>query len=224
LTARTLETLIRLATAHAKARLSPKVTVNDAKLAEQIMRFALFKEVVRAKRQKRKKRKLNDGEAAGGNEEGESDEEETDEDAEGEDEASERMTMPAPRAQEAAAKKLSDDSENADGDGDIQMAIEESLAVQGDGKHTHERYAPWVAVKASTNLSTRQRLFETRIAHIFSTSMQDDDSMFLSDLVEKINEGLGIDSLFGTEEATEACLKMQEEDKLMISDGIVYKV
>ncbi|TFY80190.1 hypothetical protein EWM64_g3829, partial [Hericium alpestre] len=44
LTARTLETLIRLATAHAKARLSPKVEDADAKVAEDIMRFALFRE------------------------------------------------------------------------------------------------------------------------------------------------------------------------------------
>jgi DNA replication licensing factor MCM3 len=79
-------------------------------------------------------------------------------------------------------------------------------------------------MEASNNLSTRMRLFETRIAHIFATSMQDDDSMFLTDLVEKINEGLDINSLFGTEEATEACQKMQDQDKLMISDGIVYKV
>ncbi|CDZ98748.1 atp dependent dna helicase [Phaffia rhodozyma] len=56
LTARTLETLIRLATAHAKARLSQKVEERDAVAAEEILRFALFKEVV--KPVKRKKRKL----------------------------------------------------------------------------------------------------------------------------------------------------------------------
>ncbi|KAK0545831.1 MCM DNA helicase complex subunit [Tilletia horrida] len=47
LTARTLETLIRLATAHAKARLSREVEEEDAEAAEEILRFALFKEVVR---------------------------------------------------------------------------------------------------------------------------------------------------------------------------------
>lgn len=59
MTARTLETLIRLATAHAKARLSTKVESADAKQAEEIMRFALFREV--PKKEHRKKRKLNDG-------------------------------------------------------------------------------------------------------------------------------------------------------------------
>lgn len=45
MTVRTLETIIRLATAHAKSRLSNRVEKRDAIAAEQILRFALFKEV-----------------------------------------------------------------------------------------------------------------------------------------------------------------------------------
>ena len=55
MTARTLETLIRLATAHAKARLSQRVEDRDALAAEAILRFALFKEVVEDERRKRRK-------------------------------------------------------------------------------------------------------------------------------------------------------------------------
>ncbi|OMP82076.1 DNA replication licensing factor mcm3 [Diplodia seriata] len=55
MTARTLETLIRLATAHAKARLSNRVEQKDAEVAEAILRFALFKEVVADERRKRRK-------------------------------------------------------------------------------------------------------------------------------------------------------------------------
>ncbi len=55
LTARTLETLIRLATAHAKARLSTRVERRDADVAETVLRFALFKEVVTDERRKRRK-------------------------------------------------------------------------------------------------------------------------------------------------------------------------
>lgn len=55
MTARTLETLIRLSTAHAKARLSNRVDEKDAKAAEGILRFALFKEVVEDERRKRRK-------------------------------------------------------------------------------------------------------------------------------------------------------------------------
>jgi DNA replication licensing factor MCM3 len=97
LTARTLETLIRLATAHAKARLSAKVQEKDARAAEALLRFALFKEV--AKRPKKnKKRRLNTGGSArlgGGHdsddeESGEGEGEESDE----EEEEPKRMSMP----------------------------------------------------------------------------------------------------------------------------------
>ncbi|KAJ9478253.1 DNA replication licensing factor MCM3 [Pseudozyma hubeiensis] len=57
LTARTLETLIRLATAHAKSRLSSKVEERDAEAAEEILRFALFKEVLGGRRGINKRRR-----------------------------------------------------------------------------------------------------------------------------------------------------------------------
>lgn len=56
LTVRTLETIIRLATAHAKSRLSSRVEERDALAAEGILRFALFKEVAEdGSRKKRRK-------------------------------------------------------------------------------------------------------------------------------------------------------------------------
>lgn len=77
ITARTLETLIRLSTAHAKARLSHRVQVKDAKVAEEILRYSLFKEVVKVKRTK--KRKVHSDEEADGDEEEAEYEEEEDE-------------------------------------------------------------------------------------------------------------------------------------------------
>lgn len=102
MTARTLETLIRLATAHAKSRLSSKVEERDASAAEDILRYALFKDVV--KRQRRKKRKLNHGGASARREDDgeEASDDEDDENSE-EEVPPERMTTPVPAA--TAVKK-----------------------------------------------------------------------------------------------------------------------
>ncbi|KAH9897259.1 MCM-domain-containing protein [Xylariomycetidae sp. FL2044] len=56
LTVRSLETLIRLATAHAKSRLSNRVEERDALAAEAILRFALFKEVIEDESRKKRRR------------------------------------------------------------------------------------------------------------------------------------------------------------------------
>jgi hypothetical protein len=99
--------LIRLATAHAKARLSPKVEERDASAAEDILRYALFKDVV--KRQRRKKRKLNHGGASARRDddrEEEGSDDEDDENSEEEEEVPpERMTATAPTVKKIAAKE-----------------------------------------------------------------------------------------------------------------------
>jgi len=66
MTVRTLETIIRLATAHAKARLSNRVEERDALAAESILRFALFKEVLEdEKKSKRRKTRPLENESSG---------------------------------------------------------------------------------------------------------------------------------------------------------------
>ncbi|TVY83756.1 DNA replication licensing factor mcm3 [Lachnellula suecica] len=66
MTVRTLETIIRLSTAHAKSRLSNRVEEVDALAAESILRFALFKEVIEdEKRSKRRKTRPLEDESSG---------------------------------------------------------------------------------------------------------------------------------------------------------------
>lgn len=60
MTARTLETLIRLSTAHAKARLSSRVEESDAIAAERILKFALFRELAMKEDGRKKRRKTQD--------------------------------------------------------------------------------------------------------------------------------------------------------------------
>ena len=59
-TPRTLETLIRLATAHAKLRLSHVIEDEDVQVAESMLRFCLYKEVVKIKKNKKAKKAKNE--------------------------------------------------------------------------------------------------------------------------------------------------------------------
>lgn len=216
LTARTLETLIRLATAHAKARLSTKAEYTDARQAEEIMRFALFREV--PKRQRRKKRKLNNGPAAqkgsddadGSDEESEISGDEHDADAP----AVERLNVvPIVEAPSVPAAQRSEDPIWGDDSQDVNMDVD-----------LQQTLAPLAPPDSMQPRPERLQLFRSRMAKVFGTQMQDEETGFLKDILEHINEGLASNSLFGSAEATELCKIMADNDELMISDGIIYKV
>ena len=145
MTARTLETLIRLSTAHAKARLSAKVEQADAKQAEEIMRFALFREV--PKRQRRKKRKLNSGAAVRKGSDADGSEDETDE-SEDEEQPAERMTSPSASGSRSTVPPAAQPPEDpiwGDDSQDVTMAEDHPVPTaipgpSGDGSVRPDRY------------------------------------------------------------------------------------
>ena len=117
MTARTLETLIRLSTASAKARLSNRVEERDARAAEAILRFALFKELLEVKRGKRRKV------AAGGLEDedsSDSDSDDSNDDARNGTNGTRRTTRSTPRRANGGPMTRSMPNGNADleADGD----------------------------------------------------------------------------------------------------------
>ncbi|GAA5970995.1 hypothetical protein JCM3765_002288 [Sporobolomyces pararoseus] len=147
MTVRALETLIRLSTAHAKARLSPDVLEVDALAAESILRYALYKEVIKVskkgEKQGGKRRKLNkkkknkprrdkgsDDESSSEEEDGDdSSDDEDDEDGDGK-----RMEMPGAvnggaranlaRGAKKAGTNLQEQDEEEEEDDDDQDAME----------------------------------------------------------------------------------------------------
>jgi len=209
LTARTLETLIRLATAHAKATLSPKVELVHAQEAEAILRFALYKEVVR---RPRKKRHVPKGVAGGeGDADAEGDEDDEEEDAEEEEEEGvERMVEPAPaqdKEKDVPDLQQAEDAIWADMNQDVEMQDGDAPAAGGNGIDKE-----------------RMALFRRRLARLYEAELRDEEQFYLRDLLELINKGLTTAQLFGTAEATAICLLMTEQNELMLSDGIVYKI
>lgn len=134
--------MIRLATAHAKARLSPKVERVDAEQAEEIMRFALFREV--PKRQRRKKRKLNNGAAVRkGSDGSDGDDGESDE-SDNEPTPAERMTSPV--AATAGPVPPPEDSMWGDGSQDVTMTEvdQPATATTNDSNVRPERYVAFI--------------------------------------------------------------------------------
>jgi len=226
LTARTLETLIRLATAHAKSRLSTKIEASDAEAAHEILRFALFKEVLRPER--RKKRKLNSGMAVDG-----SDEEEDGEGSEDEAEATKRMDMPngtgtgtaigssargrtptatAPtivdglvgnNARVAVGAKPKDD-DFGQLDEDINMTIDEE--------------------ESQPNAIAPQRLdlFRSRIAALWMNEYPEEEAIPLTDALSGINRGLEAAHAYSMEEMEAAIAMMPKE--LFTSGDILFKI
>jgi len=191
------------------------------------MRFALYKEVL--KRQRKKKRKLNGGApGARGDDDGES-EEDTDGEAD-EDEIDVPRRMSIPPAKDKHIQQPSQDPIWGDDSQDVQMDMDQPpVAAPADNRGVGpERYVIFgllfFAVFHIIVSLFRLQLFRAKLAHVFATKLQDDESTFLTDLLPMINEGMPVDTLFGTAEATAACLIMQEANDLMISDGIVYKI
>lgn len=70
----------------------------------------------------------------------------------------------------------------------------------------------------------RFKLFRKRLATVFSTVYQDREQVFFTELLEKLNEGQPTSTLFGTGEATAACQRMSDDNEIMLSEGIVYKI
>lgn len=137
MTVRALETLIRLSTAHAKARLSQEVAEEDAIAAEEILRYALYKEVVKAtKNGAAKRRKLNKpkrGDKGSGEESSEDEAESSDDDVD-DGRGPKRMDMPGrpgTRTQPARGAR------NASARGSTAAAASSPAAFSVDGEEDY---------------------------------------------------------------------------------------
>ncbi|KAI5477407.1 hypothetical protein MNV49_006398 [Pseudohyphozyma bogoriensis] len=227
LTARTLETLIRLSTAHAKARLSTEVQEKDAWAAEEILRFALFKEVVKPTSGKNKRRKLTP--TGSDSEDGES----TDEDEEDVVANVGRMKIsdasPAkgrrnPRrtvseAPSAVATPVADEDEE-EAMNEFEMEVEsQSQEIAAPAAAP----APAAAAPAPVDTGARLQLFRSKLGGVLKSHPNDD--IAIPALLELLNPELPAGSeAFEAEEAAAILQQLNDEDVIMLVEGVVYKV
>ncbi|KAI8333156.1 MCM2/3/5 family-domain-containing protein [Chlamydoabsidia padenii] len=182
-TARTLETLIRLSTAHAKARLSNKVEQKDAKAAADILRVAMFKEVIKSNK-KTKRRKTAQ---PTGDEESEEEEESQDES----DQSDTEMDTAEPTAPVSSRSRKARTPEPLDEDMDMGEAgiSDERLALFRSRVHQLSR-GQFAGVSeigfdqmyAGVNEGlAEQHIFSVREADEALSRMSDDNQVMYSD-------------------------------------------
>lgn len=254
MTARTLETLIRLSAAHAKARLATEVKVEDAEIAVEILRFALYKEVMKRKRTAhRKKRKLNTGDATGRRGDEEDDEESDDEDSEEEEgEADKRMQVPQVEKAKSVSVRGSpappppapgpsrsqdpiwgaEESQTQTQDVDMDMGVDGAAGPTEEGGIRDERCVILRRLKACvcgrtlrlTFTSHRYRVFRSRMSELWIQIFGEEASIEFAVVVTAVNNGLSTDDLFGSEEAFAALKRMEDDGAIMFSDNMVYPI
>jgi DNA replication licensing factor MCM3 len=244
ITARTLETLIRLSTAHAKARLSKRVEQKDADVAEQILRFALFKEVVEDDRRKRR-RTVRDPDAMS------TDAESSGDDDEGGDEQEATQTRraggPSTRSQRTDTTRTPAEEEEGGEDEDNEDLYNVTPKTQRTTNRTQSsRAGPSSQVSAASShpesqlpatqpelqdsqgiTPARLQVFQTALGQLIDGPLFANDAADVEPLVAAVNARIGSGNgreAFDEAEAEKALEALSERNKIMYSGGIVYKI
>ncbi|OKL59368.1 DNA replication licensing factor mcm3 [Talaromyces atroroseus] len=241
MTARTLETLIRLSTAHAKARLSNRVEEKDAKEAEAILRFALFKEVVEDARRKRRKVTTFDSDE----ESDESDSDDEDDESSGPGTSQQTSRRPGLRSTQTAEESVSARSDFAGGSLDPQL---QSSGPTRDQTATASQLSFASSLPASQLLDSqtddsqasssapiqpaRLNIFRQTLGPLMSQVFVNDDSADLEALIGAVNTAvranpsLGERNVFQRQEAIQALKVMNDRNELMYleEDETVYRI
>ncbi|KAG9664194.1 DNA replication licensing factor mcm3, partial [Aureobasidium melanogenum] len=254
MTARTLETLIRLSTAHAKSRLSNHVEQKDAEVAEGILRFALFKEVAEDERRKRRKTRATT-EPLSSDEDDSSDDEDIDATTTTRS-STRRGTTPARR--NARRTPANGDDHTASGalpddeDEDLYNATPKatrtrqtqssapppsssqfSLASSRPASQLLESQSQSAAPESQEIEETQEegissqrlQVFQQALGQLIDSPLFANDAADLYPLMEAVNARLPArEEQFGEQEAEQALVELNDANKIMYSGGIIYKI